>query len=387
MAKTVLFKIEPAILRYARRYSGFSLEEVAKKSKIKIERLKAYEDKETEIPVSHLNKLSIVYKRAIVFFLLKNVPLDAVEPKDFRIVYSSDENVFSPEALLAIRRARYIQSSIAELAENNFNYDFPIVSIDVDTDEIAAWFRNYLGVNVSDQHKWSTPAIALKQWKLVIESKDIFILQQNLSKDDISAFCFVDKNPYIIVLNSAEYENRRIFSLFHEMGHIFLRKSGICTPEDLSRNSYQYIKIEKFCNQFSASFLLPKKVFIGDPDVINLTKIPFSNWLDESLGKIAAKYRVSKEVVLRRYLTLGFICENDYKNRRNEWLKKSEEFKKPFKKKPIIIPQYIKCISQNGRGATSFVLNQYHINKISYSAVAEILGIKSKHISKLEANI
>jgi Zn-dependent peptidase ImmA (M78 family) len=332
MAKTVLFKIEPAILRYARKYSGFSVEEVAKKTKIKIDKLKEYEDKETEIPVSHLNKLSTVYKRALVFFLLKSVPADAVEPKDFRIVYASGEELFSPDALLAIRRARYIQSSIAELAENNFNYDFPIASINTDTDELAAWLRNYLGVKISDQHKWSSPAIALKEWKLVIESKEIFILQQNLSKDDISAFCFVDKNPYLIMLNSAEHENRRIFSLFHEMGHIFLRKSGICTPEDLSRNSYQYIKIEKFCNQFSASFLLPKNEFICDPSVINLVKIPFNRWLDEDLNKISIKYRVSKEVILRRCLTLGFINENDYKNKRNEWIKKSEEFKKIKKK-------------------------------------------------------
>lgn len=387
MPKSLLVQIEPAILKYARKYSGFSLEEAANKNKISTNKLQEYEDQKSDIPLSHLEKFAVAYKRPLAFFLLSQVPSDAVEPKDFRIVYTSENELnFSPSEYLAIRRARYVQSTIAELADEKFDYKLPSISIQSDSEELGGWFRNYIGVELKTQHGWNNPSVALRFWKNALEEKNIFILQHSLPKDDISGFCFVDKKPYIILLNTAEHEYRRIFSLFHEVGHILLHKSGICTPDDLSRNSYQYKQIEKFCNQFSASVLLPRGDFMADLDVIRMTQRPFSSWEDGELKEVARKFKVSKEVVLRKFLTLGYIKDQDYESRRKDWKKLSEEFKKP-KKKELKIPQYLKALSQNGRGFTVFVLNQYHGNKISFSTAAEVLNLGPKHMARLEAQL
>lgn len=387
MAKFLLVKIEPVILKYARKYSGFSVEEVAKKTKLSVDKLQSYEEQKCEIPLTQLEKFSNIYKRPLAFFLLSKIPSDAVEPKNFRIVYKTEvEGEFSPAFYIAIRRARYIQSVISEFEDKKIVYPFKDISINDDTEKLSGWFREYLGVDFQQQKKWRSSADALREWKNIIESKDIFILQHSMPKDDVSAFCLVDKKPYIIILNSFEHENRRIFSLFHEIGHILLRKSGICTPDDLSRNSYEYIKIEKFCNQFAASFLLPREEFLSDQDIIRIGKISFDDWDDYDLINIAHKFKVSREVVLRQFLTVGGINKKMYETKRNEWLKLSKEHKKE-KKKNVKIPQYRKCISQNGKAFTSFVLNQYYNNKITFSAASEFLNINPKHVSRLEANL
>lgn len=385
MAKAILVKINPDILKYARKYSGFSVEEVAKKTKIKESVITDFETNELELSITQLEKLSNVYKRPLAFFLLSKIPTDVVLPKDFRIIFSDENELsFTPTAFMAIRRARYLQSVIEELADSSFEYDFPAVDLQTNTDQLAKWFRGYIGVDFEKQRKTSDPASALRLWKSALESKNIFVLQHSLPKDDISAFCLADKKPYIAVLNSSEHENRRIFSLFHELGHVLLHKSGICTPDDFSNKSYDYIQIEKFCNQFSASLLIPKEVFEVDHNALELKAAGYNRDIDEDLRKIAASYKVSKDVILRRFLSMGWMSEDVYKEKINEWQLKAKDIKKVKVHKELKIPQYIKCVSQNGRGVTNFVLEQYRNNKISFNTAAEILNIGPKHISRLE---
>lgn len=387
MGKALLISVEPTILRYARKNSGYSLEEVAKKAKIKVERLESYEENTTEIPLPHLERFANIYKRPLAFFLLLKIPDGLVEPKDFRIVFSSDKySEFSPKYYLAIRRARYIQTVFSELAEDKFNYKFPVASLDNDPKKISAWFRDFINISFEKQKKWSSPNEALREWKRALEEKNIFVLQASLTQDSISAFCLTDKLPYIIVLNSSEHEYRRIFSLLHEVGHILLRKSGICTPDNLSRNSYDYQRIEKFCNQFAASVLLPQEDFEQIENVQALIRTPFSSWDEDLIRRASQSVKVSKEVFLRRLLTLGHIQEAQYEVWRKKWVKDSESYEKP-KKGKVIIPQYVKCISQNGHAFTSFVLEQFHNNKLTYTGVSEILNIAPKHISTLEMKL
>lgn len=387
MAKSLLVTIESALLRYARKNSGYTIDEVAKKAKITIDKLKEYEENKTEIPLSQLERFAIIYKRPLAFFLLAQIPEGLIEPKDFRIVYLYDKySEFSPNYYIAIRRARYIQSILSELAENKFNYNFPEISLNKNPSKISTWFREFIGINFDKQKKWQSPNEALREWKRALEEKNIFVLQYSLAKDAISAFCLTDKKPFIITLNSTEHEYRRIFSLLHEVCHILLRKSGICTPDNLTRNSYEYIQIEKFCNQFAASVLLPHENFIFEETVAKLINSPFASWTEEDIKRAGQAFKVSKEVFLRQLLTLGYIQENQYDIWRKKWLKDAKEYEKP-KNKKIIIPQYVKCISQNGRAFTGFILDQLHNNRLSYTKVSEILNITPKHIPLLEMRL
>jgi Zn-dependent peptidase ImmA (M78 family) len=384
----VKIKVNPAVLKYARYLSGYNFENVAKKTKIKQEQLEILEQEEIEISIPRLEKLSSVYKMPLAFFLLKELPKDAILPSDFRIVYTSEQNNFSPDVMLAIRRARYIQSVFSDLLNKVIKYAFRVISLTSDVEMSAQDFRKLLNISIQQQSQWSTPQIALRNWKSAVENLNILIVQQSLPKGEVSAFSLADKIPYVIVLNSKEHENRRIFSLFHEMGHILLHRSGICTPDDLSKNSLEYKRIEKFCNQFAASLLVPYEQFVDDDIVKKLGKIEEEYWDNSDIRSLSNKFKVSQEVIYRRLMTINLLSEASYQKKRSELQKKFEEYEKKVKRKQEIrIPQYRKIISQNGRAYSSFILENLHANKITLVDAADYLGTNSRHIRAVELNL
>lgn len=388
MSKSLLVSVEPTILRYARKTMGLKLEDVVSSTRVDFEILQSYEENKSEISLTKLEKFAKLYKRPLAFFLLNVVPEDAIKPKDYRIVFSEHDHVeLSPKYHLSIRRARYVQSTLSELIDDQIAYNLPKVSLESDIEKIAATFREYLGITWKDQNGWKTSSDALRSWKDALEDKNIFVLQSSLPDDQISAYCLVDRQPYLVILNSLDNEYRRIFSLFHEVGHILLRKSGICSPEDLSRNSYEYIQIEKFCNQFAASILLPKVDFLNDFSVMKFIESKSFEWTDYELKGLANKCRVSKEVVLRRFQTFGYLTEVEYDEWRQKWLQELPPKIDKLKKKNIKIPQHVKCISQNGRGFVSLVLDRYHANRISFDTAAEFLNISPQYIAALENRV
>lgn len=387
MPRRIFIECEPLILKYARSFSGYDIATAALKLKIPEERLRLLEEQKVEISLAKVKNMANLYKIPLAYFLLQKVPKDVVIPNDFRIVYASEADRLSPDVMLVVRKARYVQSVIRDLRESGIEYNFKNVNLTDNIEEIANYFRSILGISMDEQRGWSDPALALRRWKDAVENLDIFVLQQTLPENDISAFCLADEKPYILVLNSSEHENRRIFSLFHEIGHILLHGSGVCTPNNFSRNSFDYIQIEKFCNQFAASVLVPIADFKANETVDKMRRLPFERWDPNDIRLLAVLYRVSQEVIYRRFVQVGILNERKYEQKRTELYKGFEEYKKRAKKKDVIIPQYTKIISRNGRGFTSLVLRSMYDNRITMSDVANFLGTTSRHISEVEAHL
>jgi len=387
MSKSVSYPIEPTIIKYARITSGLSIDEVSKSLKIDIKKLEEYESEKCEISLPRIYRLAEKYKRPLAYFLLPKIPVEVVLPKDFRIVYTAkDKKDFSPKFYLAVRRARYVQSVLKELWQGEINYIFPKCNLNSNIEKLGAWFREQIDFSFDEQLKMKNSQSALKEWKNALEKLNIFILQTNLADDKVSAFCLADEKPYVVMLNSADHEHRRIFSLLHEVGHLLLRKSGVCNPEELENNSKEYIIIEKFCNQFAASVILPKERLLNDISVQSLLKNNCDLWSEEDILGISKRFRVSEEMLLRRFLSLGYLDEKYYKLWRQDYLERTNDFEKP-KKKNVPIPVHILSISRNGKALTSFILEKFYSRAISFSTVSEILNISPKHIVSLERGL
>jgi Zn-dependent peptidase ImmA (M78 family) len=348
--------------------------------------LRDLERQKGSVTIAQLKRLSSVYKMPLAYFLLEKAPKDIVVPDAFRTVYSSEEEGLSPSVMLAVRQARYAQSVVQELQEGSIKYDFKAVTTQDNPETVAAHFREILDVTLERQRKWSNAAEALREWKDAVERVGIFVLQQSLAKDDVSAFCLADKEPYVLLLNSSEHANRRMFSLFHEIAHILLHQSGICSPHDLSRNSYKYVQIEKYCNQFAASLLVPIADFEANAIVRELRTMPFETWIPEYIRSLASQYRVSQEVIYRRLVYAGILDEATYEQKRAELIKGFEEYRK-LPKKTAPIPQYRKIISKNGHAYSALVFDSLHANRITFADAAEYLGTNTRHIAAIEAHL
>src|SRR5690606_5970504 len=89
-------------------------------------------------------------------------------------------------------------------------------------------------------------------WRGLLEHHGFLVFQT--TRIDLDAFrglsIFHDSLP-IILLNGADSNNGKVFTLFHELAHLSNRTSGMC---DLDDNTSE----EGVANAFAANFLMPR---------------------------------------------------------------------------------------------------------------------------------
>src|SRR3989338_2675803 len=90
----------------------------------------------------------------------------------------------------------------------------------------------------------------------------------------------------------------------HEFAHILLGESVIDLPD--ATHSFKD-NVEKWCNEFSSEFLLPKDLAKSafDTNKANLTQ-------KETLKSLSNRYKVSKAMLLLNMLKLNHIERTDY---------------------------------------------------------------------------
>ncbi len=195
---------------------------------------------------------------------------------------------------------------------------------------------------------------------------------------DARAFCFVDKKPYVIVINSKDGNDLgytpKIFSLMHEFGHILLRESSICNDFVNS-----HIEIEKFCNYFAGEFLVPEKQLI---ELMNNVKID-EKTVDDNVERLKKIFKVSGQVILTKLLHCKFINDTFYKSVIKNWREKYEELNAGKKQFIPPLTQDQKAFNNYGGLFTRLVLDAQSANKISYNSAAEYLDIKIKYMPDL----
>lgn len=95
--------IEPALLVWARKTVGLTMETAAKKIQIKPDRLLSWESGKARPSIPQLRNSGLIYKRPIAVFYLSNPPNDFTPLHDFRRISGEEEKVLSPELQSEIR--------------------------------------------------------------------------------------------------------------------------------------------------------------------------------------------------------------------------------------------------------------------------------------------
>ncbi len=103
---------------------------------------------------------------------------------------------------------------------------------------------------------------------------------------------------YRIFVNGRDYEYRQRFTLCHEIAHIIRNSEkafGFSEGEIYSASGE-----ERFCDHFSAAFLMPEEIFIERWNAIRED-------IDFKKARIASIFRVSGQAVYYRAKELGLI--------------------------------------------------------------------------------
>ncbi|MBP9686452.1 MAG: ImmA/IrrE family metallo-endopeptidase [Candidatus Doudnabacteria bacterium] len=135
-----------------------------------------------------------------------------------------------------------------------------------------------------------------------IENKNIFVgktFSYNALEVEELRGLFVshDYCPFI-VLNRRDALSAQIFSLIHEVAHLFRKTDSISNSLEFRTTSNHIDAEEVFCNKVAAELLLPKKDFIK------------TSYNREDIKVISSQYKVSEIFIFYRLLELDKIESN-----------------------------------------------------------------------------
>lgn len=386
-------KISPTVLKWARESLHLPeevvLEHFKKKTKKKFKVDDVFLNKieggtGEEIAFTLLQELSSLYKRPLAVFFLDKPPTEPALPNDRRTIDSDVHKIISPPAVLAIRRARYVQEVFRELSKEldiNLKFSFKKFLLTDNPIEMGTKFREILDFSLEAQKKVKDARGLFDAVRVKLENANVFTIKSSFPLKDARAFSLVDQTPYLILINNKDggyfgYAPKT-FSLLHEFAHILLRESAICNDF-----THSHQNIEKFCNSFAGSFLVPDEYFW---EVLKITRKEFDvAKLEDYLDTLKSAFKVSKDVLLRKCLTLKLINDNFYKIKIQEW---NDEYEKEKKGEEQFIPAITpgrRAISNNGRKFVELVLHARGEGKITVDSAADYLGVSLKSLPEVE---
>lgn len=382
MSSSVSAIATATLIRWARLKAGLSLDQVAKKLHVTSERVAAWESDDLKPTVNQLRRFGRIVRRPLAFFYLPEPPHDFDAMRDFRRLAGAEPEPESPELLLAIREAHDRRSIALDLLEElgeSADTQLPPLNLDADPESLSSLIRKYLDYDASTDGQWSSPYEALNFWRNAIEAKGIIVLQfGGVSRVEARGFSLADLPLPVISINRTELPQARIFSLIHELIHLTLNQGGLCDFVERQNSRYEEQRIEIFCNRVAGAVLVPIRELLADRNMAEHRK---GEDLDESkIRNIARRFRVSREVILRRLLIANKITQLFYE------LKRAEYEAEKFSSTPGFAPPHTLALSSAGATFTDLVLRSYQQHRITAADVAEYLNIRLKHLSLLESS-
>ena len=124
---------------------------------------------------------------------------------------------------------------------------------------------------------------------------------RKLDIDEFQGFVLVDEYAPLIFVNNADFKTAQIFTLAHELSHIFVGETGLSKFESLVPTDHE---IETICNKIAAEFLVPSKELLQRWNTARKFGDPYQY--------LAKRFKVSTVVAARRALDTELITRSDF---------------------------------------------------------------------------
>jgi Zn-dependent peptidase ImmA (M78 family) len=309
--------INPTILAWARARSGQTLEQVAEALGKGPDVIRKWELGESAPTYVQLETLAYkLYKRPVALFFFPEPPDEPEPAQEFRTLPDFEIDDLAPDTLFKVRQALALQLSLSELS-NGKNPAERLITRDLAIEpprspvHAARLVREYLEIDVEEQVRWKTTDEALKAWRATVEQSGVFIFKDTFRQRDVSGFSLLDNEFPLIYVNNSTSKTRQIFTIFHELAHLLVHTGGVTLRDDTYIRALRgdARQIEIFCNAFAAHLLLPESDFKRQDQSAD----------DQNILRLARRYKVSREVILRRLLDMGRVTQQMYARKVEQW--------------------------------------------------------------------
>lgn len=318
---TAYAKVNPDILNWARERAQLSISALASKLGVHEDKVDAWEHGEKQPTFKQAQSFAARTHIPFGYLFLRKPPEETLALPDLRTVDSQGIERPSPELIEMTQIVLRRQEWYAEYLRDQGIVRNPHVGRFTPADGVMAVvedMRRVLGVasyprrgNWEDYYRdlihriEGTGVLVMRQGFIRHHSRPLLV-------EEFRGFAIADTLAPVIFVNQADAPAARLFTLIHELAHIWIGESGV---SDGSPQTHR--EGEKFCNTVAAEFLVPEEEFLAQWQ-------EWDNWQD-NLPNLEARFRVSPWVLARRALTLQKISLQQYRDYVNELTRRYQD--------------------------------------------------------------
>ncbi len=301
--------INPALLRWARERAGLDTDYL----RPRFPRLLSWEQGLSKPTLKQLEKFASATHTPIGFLFLPQPPVETVPIPDFRTVGNKRIQRPSADLLETLYVCQQRQEWYRDFARFERFNALPFVgslNLASDVETAATTIRDTLSLDLEQRRQIPTWTDALRNFIGQADEAGIMVmcsgvvLNNNtrvLDPQEFRGFAISDSLAPLIFVNGADSKAAQMFTLAHELAHIWLGQSAISDAEALMIPEN---RVERWCNKVAAEILVPLKVLIQEycPQAA----------LREELDRLARRFKVSSLVMLRRIHDAGGLTKTQY---------------------------------------------------------------------------
>ncbi len=383
-AKYTKALVTPQLIQWARERHHLAIVTAAKKLTIKPDKLEAWE-KGNERPTFRQAQI-LAQKLHIPFgYLFLSVPpVEKLPLPDLRTVAGAPPYPPSPDFSDLLNDVLRKQQWYREYQESEGAQPVPFVgrfTLSNNPETIAIDIRDTLGINDKMRQESENWELFLRDFIRRADSAGVLVLRSSivgnntsrpLNVEEFRGFAISDDLAPVIFINGQDAKAAQIFTLAHELAHLWIGESGISNPDYKKRSSQQQHLIDRFCDQVAAETLVPKQDF--------LSRWQDNKTLNDNLQALAAQYRVSSFVVLRRAYENGKLTTEDYDAHYQELLANPKRIKGTKGGGNF----YLSLLARNSNTLTITLLVATAEGRVSQRDTARLLNVKIKTLPAIQ---
>ncbi len=313
--------LQPDVLRWARERAKLQPEELANKMGVKRHERVLEWERDGKISVAQVDKLAKCTYTPLGFLYSKEPPDERLPIADFRSREGTPPP--SPDLLdtvyLMQRRQGWMRDELIKDGVEPLDF-VGAYGLDSQPRHVASAMREALQLPNGWAQAEGTKSDALRRLRSRFDAAGVLVCfngvvgnntRRKLDPKEFQGFALADEYAPLIFVNNADFRAAQIFTLAHELAHLFIAKTGVSTLEALQPSPDD---TEKFCDKAAPEFLVPAE---------ELRAFWSLSGTNNPLQAVATKFKVSSIVAARRALDLKLISTdtffNFYRANAKEW--------------------------------------------------------------------
>lgn len=372
--------ITPSLLEWARKRSDLSTEDLAARANLNPTRIVDWESGRRRPTLRQATTLATQLRIPLGYLFLKAPPQLELPLPDLRTVARAVERtVISSSLREAIYDAKLKQEWYREYLLNEGADPLTFVgSFNTESAPavIAGSIKDILNLGeLGNTKRGASKSAYRSDLTRRAERAGVSVLRSSivrsntgrkLSVDEFRGFAIVDDMAPLIFINGSDSDAAQIFTLIHELTHIWIGTPGISDSTHTSADKLS--RIEKLCNEVAAEVVVPVDEFSA--------KWSQGTPFDLQVRQLSNYFCVSELVVLRAARDSGFITSGQfysYFDQIKDRTRSNQSSGGNF---------YYSLKNRNGEQISLAMISEVVSGKMSYREAANLLNVKANTISK-----